>query len=173
MKKTFELVYNTLKNRDFGVKRYYFTPEPLFYYTCRLIHSNKAPELDRLREILKECVQERIGQDGDNAVCLAIRVLICQKLGIENKKDLQRLLELQEEDGGFGVGWYYNFGRSKVKIGHRGLTSALSVEAMKGAVERGDIVEPGVDAKERDVREQSQHGSGYLGWVKKWVGIMY
>ena len=102
---------------------------------CRLVHSANAPELDRLREILRACVTERIGVEG-NSVCLAIRLLICQKLGIPNTRGLQTLLSLQEEDGGFGVGWYYNFGRSKVKLGHSGLTAALSVEALKGSVQQ-------------------------------------
>lgn len=161
MKKTFELVLSTLQNRDFGVKRYYFTPEPLLYYACRLVQSAKAPELDRMREILKDCVTERIGLDG-NAVCLAIRLLICQKLGIPNSKDFQALLALQEEDGGFGVGWYYNFGRSKVRIGHRGLTAALSVEALKGASLRY--------LSDEEKAHVESRGNTLISWMK-WVGI--
>lgn len=41
------------------------------------------------------------------------------------------LLRLQEEDGSFGVGWYYAFGKTNIKIGHRGLTCTLSTEAIK------------------------------------------
>ncbi|KAF2748684.1 hypothetical protein M011DRAFT_374562, partial [Sporormia fimetaria CBS 119925] len=130
VRKTFDLVYATLKKRDFGVKRYYFTPEPLLYYVCRLVNSSKAPELENLKAMLKECVSERLGVEG-NSVCLAIRIFLCVKLGIpHSKKDLERLVAMQEEDGSFGVGWYYNFGRSGVKIGHRGLTAALAVEAL-------------------------------------------
>lgn len=164
MQKTFDFVYTTLKNRDFSVKRYYFTPEPLLFYVCRLVHSGKSPELDRMKDELRACVTERIGTEVDSAVFLAIRVLICRKLGIPNPQDLETLIGLQEDDGSFGIGWYYNFGKSKIKIGHRGLTAALSVEAIKGAVERnylsGSITPP--------VRDGEQ---SYMAWAKSWFGI--
>ena len=124
-----------------------------------------------MRDVLKERVQERIGCDTDNAVVLAIRLLICQKLGIPNTIDLPKLIQLQEEDGGFGVGWYYNFGRSKVRIGHRGYTATLSVEAIKGAVERGHIKDNLAVADAPQA--QSHHADGFLTSVKKWVGMMY
>ncbi|KAI1845376.1 hypothetical protein JX266_008471 [Neoarthrinium moseri] len=140
VRKTFEFVLATLRNRDFGPNRYYFTPEPLMYYCCRLAHSANTPELLEMRDVLRGAVEDRIGSkttigdEEDNAACLAIRLLICQRLGTPNPVDLKALLELQEEDGSFGIGWYYGFGKSQAKIGHRGLTAALSVKAIKGAV---------------------------------------
>jgi hypothetical protein len=172
VRKTFDLVYNTLKSRDFGVKRYYFTPEPLFYYVCRMVHAydgDDAPELKEMRDVLRECVTERIGADDDNAIVLAIRLLVCQKLGVPNEKDLQALLKLQEDDGGFGVGWYYNFGRSGVKIGHRGFTAAFSVEAIKTAMA----------AKDQDLNEGSKSmvstkgkNGGIIAWIKWLIGLV-
>ncbi|KAF1954259.1 hypothetical protein CC80DRAFT_595372 [Byssothecium circinans] len=165
VRKTFNLVLSTLKKRDFGTKRYYFTLEPLMYYCLRMVSAADTPELTEMRNVLRECVTERIGSkvtiggEDDNAVCLAIRLLICQKLGIPNSVDLQTLLALQRDDGSFGVGWYYNFGRSKVKIGHCGFTATLAVEAIKGAAPR-DVVQGAGGAV-------STWGlSGYLTWMK-------
>jgi hypothetical protein len=174
IRKTFDLVYNTLKSRDFGVKRYYFTPEPLFYYVCRMVHAydgDDAPELKQMRDVLRECVMERIGADDDNAIVLAIRLLVCQKLGIKNEKDLKALLKLQGGDGGFGVGWYYNFGRSGVKIGHRGFTAALSVEAIRAAMAEKQQVVAGGKSTVSMAFAKSKKG-GIIGWFKWLLGFV-
>lgn len=137
-----------------------------------MVHAYKgadAPELDEMREVLKECVTERIGADDDNAVVLAIRLLVCQKLGVPNEKDVKALLKLQEADGGFGVGWYYNFGRSGVKIGHRGFTAALSVEAMKKALAAKEHV--GLDEKSGVSKAlEKSSKTGIIAWFKWLLG---
>lgn len=133
VRKSFDWVYSVLRDRAYHISaRYYFHPEPFFYYVRRLVRSAKQqPELDQLGELLAARVQERIGTTPDNAACLAIRLLICQDFNIPNQEDLQALLRLQEDDGSFGVGWYYRFGRSQIKIGHRGFTATLALEAIK------------------------------------------
>ncbi|KAH9054307.1 hypothetical protein EDB87DRAFT_1689311 [Lactarius vividus] len=44
--------------------------------------------------------------------------------------DLALLLPLQCEDGGWGPGWMYKYGSSGVKIGNRGLNTALALNAI-------------------------------------------
>jgi hypothetical protein len=131
IQKTLDWVYSVLQNRSHHPSRYYFTPEPFFYYLRRLVHSSNEPELDEIKELLIIRVRERIGTQTENAVCLAIRLILCHDFNIPNDEDLPALLRLQEADGSFGVGWFFAFGRTNIKIGHRGLTCALSTEAIK------------------------------------------
>lgn len=125
-----------------------------------------------MREVLRECVKERIGtkipigDEKNNAVCLAIRLILCQYLGVPNQEDLRALLALQQHDGGFGVGWYYNFGKSKVKIGHRGYTATLAMEAIHRAVERKELI---VQAQGASGAVKSWSTPGYLAWFKKYL----
>lgn len=134
LEKCLEYVYSVLQNRSHHPTRYYFTPEPFFYYLHRLLKASDAPELQKIKELLITRVEERIGTETDNAICLAIRLLVCQYLDIPNHEDMEALIQLQEEDGSFGVGWYYAFGRTNIKIGHRGYTCALATEAIRAYI---------------------------------------
>ena len=99
----------------------------------------QKPELEKMKELLITRVLERIGTEKDNAICLAIRLLICHHFNIPNHEDLPALLQTQEEDGSYGVGWYYAFGRSNVKIGHRGFTCTLAAEAIQAYTKGGKM----------------------------------
>jgi hypothetical protein len=84
-----------------------------------------------LKPLLKEQVRERIGREGD-VLALVMRVDVCAKLGVRNDGDLEKLLGMQGEDGGWGTGWVYRYGSSGIQIGNRGVTTALAINAIKG-----------------------------------------
>jgi hypothetical protein len=83
----------------------------------------------RLTELLRERVFERAGCPGD-ALALAMRVLAGAAVGLRMEHDLAALLPLQCEDGGWGLCWIYKYGLSDVKIGNRGLSTALALNAI-------------------------------------------
>ncbi|RDB25337.1 Alpha-D-glucose-1-phosphate phosphatase YihX [Hypsizygus marmoreus] len=129
--KTLEWVQEVLRNRAYlDGTRYYETAECFLYFTSRLLASSGDQELHTmLKPLLKERVQERIGAEGD-ALALAMRILVCDFVGIRNEIDLRTLLPLQCEDGGWEIGWIYKYGSSGIRIGNRGLTTALAVKAV-------------------------------------------
>ncbi|RSL88708.1 hypothetical protein CEP51_001632 [Fusarium floridanum] len=58
-------------------------------------------------------------------------------LGIENKRDVKTLLETQQIDGGWERQWLWKYGKEAVKIGSRGVVTAMAVRAIKQAREDG------------------------------------
>ena len=89
-----------------------------------------------LAPLLKERVSERIGAHGD-PLQLAMRLLTCQIFDLENKLDMQALLELQQDDGGWDAGWLCKYGSSDLRLGNRGLTTALAVNAVSATWREG------------------------------------
>lgn len=128
---------------EYQESRYYFLPEPLFYYTWRLlciasgsalgkIDNQRLPkELHTLKDHLIRRVSARIGTVKDNALCPAIRLLICHSLGVKNDVDVQILLDLQEDDGSFGKAWYVRYGSVGIKISHRAFAVVIAIEALR------------------------------------------
>lgn len=113
--------------------RYYPTPEAFLYFLSRLLESANGVYLHReLFLILRERVKERVGLPGD-ALCLAMRLLTCQYVGISDEADLAKLCSMQCEDGGWEPGWVYRYGKTGVMIGNRGLATALAVNALSQA----------------------------------------
>lgn len=87
---------------------------------------------DRLN-IIREALLERINVL-TNSVSLALRVSACQVIGLPPvvyRQDLKRLLSLQERDGGFPAGHFCCMGRTGVRIGNRGLTTALVIKILR------------------------------------------
>ncbi|KAF5386224.1 hypothetical protein D9615_002237 [Tricholomella constricta] len=129
--KTLQWVQEVLRNRAYlEGTRYYETPECFLFFTTRLLASSGDQELHAmLKPLLKERVQERIGAEGDS-LALAMRILVTDFVGIRNEVDLRALLPLQSEDGGWEIGWMYKYGSSGIRIGNRGLTTALAIKAV-------------------------------------------
>ncbi|KAF9462712.1 Haloacid dehalogenase-like hydrolase-domain-containing protein [Collybia nuda] len=118
--------------------RYFNTPECFLWLVSRLLsYSDDAVLHATLKPLLKERVQEHIGVTGD-ALALAMRILVCDAVGICNETDLSQLLPLQCVDGGWEVGWIYHFPTAGVSIGNRGLTTALAIKAIEAV--RGNAV---------------------------------
>lgn len=129
---------------EYQESRYYFLPEPLFFYTWRFlcmasgssaltgINDKRLPtELHTLRGHLARRVTARIGAAEDNALCVATRLLICQSLAIANPTEVQILLDLQQHDGSLGHAWYVRYGSIGVKISHRAMACVFAVEALR------------------------------------------
>lgn len=133
LRSTLQYVLSVLQSRSYLTElRYYASPECLLFFLCRLLQLSDDPALhSTLKPLLKEHIRERIGLDAD-ALALAMRVDVCAKLEIKNEVDTENLLALQEEDGSWGVGWVYKYGSSGTRIGNRGVTTALAVNAIKG-----------------------------------------
>ena len=111
--------------------RYFHTPEVLFFLITRLLACSDDTKLhELLQPLLKDRVRERIGAEGD-ALALAMRVLVCDFVGIRNEADLRRLLPLQCIDGGWEIGWIYHYGLTDILVGNRGLTTALAIKAIE------------------------------------------
>ncbi|KAJ6625602.1 Haloacid dehalogenase-like hydrolase-domain-containing protein [Mycena sp. CBHHK59/15] len=129
---TLQWVCEVLRNRAYlEGTRYYETAECFLYFLSRLLDTTGDPDLHaKLGPLLKERLQERIGVEGD-ALQLAMRIAACTSVGLKDDIDLRTLLTLQCEDGGWEIGWIYKYGSSGIKIGNRGLTTALAIRAIE------------------------------------------
>lgn len=132
LRPTLEWVHGVLQHRAYlDGTRYYETAECFLYFVSRLLESTDDEKLHaKLKPVLKERLRERIGAAGD-ALALAMRVLACATVGVRDELDMRLLLRLQSEDGGWEAGWVYKYGSSGVKIGNRGLTTAMAINAIE------------------------------------------
>ena len=62
--------------------------------------------LYKLREPLRERIQERIRSEYD-ILCLKMPILVYNHLGVPNKAEVDKLLSLQCEDGGWEASYMY------------------------------------------------------------------
>ena len=112
-----------------GGTRYYTTSECFLFFLSRFLSYCDDADLHVLRPLLKERVVELVGNPGD-ALALAMRILVCNFVGIRNDIDLGALLALQGADGGWGIGWIYRLPSVGIQMGNRGLTTALAIQAI-------------------------------------------
>ena len=120
-----------LKNRAYlQGTRYYFADCILFFVSRLLETSNDAHLHETLEELARECLREQIGAPGD-ALMLSFRIVACASLGIKDEVDMRSLLPLQQEDGGWQVGWLTKYGISGMKVGCRGYTTAMALKAVE------------------------------------------
>ncbi|KAJ5762333.1 HAD-like protein [Penicillium nucicola] len=129
---TLEWMVNILLNRAY-IKgtRYYANAEWFLYYMVRLLReSTDATLQERIQSILRTRVAERIGSPGD-AFCLGMRVLACKHLEIENYPDRQKLLDMQQEDGGWEASCLYYFPGKNLEVGNRGASTAFALKALE------------------------------------------
>ncbi|KAJ7579160.1 Haloacid dehalogenase-like hydrolase-domain-containing protein [Mycena floridula] len=132
LQSTLNWVVDVLTNRAYlDGTRYYTTGESFLYFIMRLLQRSGDLDLHSvLKPLLKQRIQERIAKEGD-AIALAMRIIVCEFVDVRNKSDLDTLLTLQCEDGGWKIGSIYGYGSSGVRIGNRGLTTALAVNAIE------------------------------------------
>ncbi|KAL8710177.1 MAG: hypothetical protein Q9220_005260 [cf. Caloplaca sp. 1 TL-2023] len=122
------LNHNACRNGN----RHYSTPESFLYFVARLYTDTPSPALRKRLSGIRSQLQERLNVP-TNPLALALRLFACQAVGIEKrlyKKDLETLLEAQEEDGGWPAGHFCCIGRTGMRIGNRGLTTALVVRIL-------------------------------------------
>ena len=128
---TLEWVLGVLEHRAYlDGTRYYETAECFLFFASRLLRNTQDAFLhSRLAPLLRERILERAGVPGD-ALALSMRVLAGAVVGLRMERDLAALLPLQCEDGGWEPSWIYKYGSSGIKIGNRGLTTALALNAI-------------------------------------------
>jgi hypothetical protein len=150
---TLEWVLGVLEHRAYlDGTRYYETAECFLFFSMRLLRQMRShhPRLHaRLASLLRERVLERSGCAGD-ALALAMRVLVGAAVGLRMERDLAALLPLQCEDGGWGPSWIYKYGSSGIKIGNRGLSTALALNAIAA------LQSPPQELEKEKVRMQKQ-----------------
>lgn len=118
--------------------RYYHSSDVYLYFFARLLVENPDSDVARnTAALLRERLKERMNSEADS-MGLAMRVLACHYMGLRNELDLQRLLTMQQEDGSFEIGWLCQYGKTQMKLGNRGLTTALAVRAVE--VVTGSVV---------------------------------
>ena len=134
---TLRLVRSVLHNRSYlQGTRYYPSADCCLFFIARLLGASSDAHLQAtLRPLLTERTRERVRQDG-NALDLASRILACSSLGIECGMDRRALMDLQCEDGGWEAGWIYRFGSTGVRLGNKGVTTAMAVKALSSGKAR-------------------------------------
>ncbi|EIM80888.1 HAD-like protein [Stereum hirsutum FP-91666 SS1] len=113
LKETFEWVLQVLKHRA-------------------LLNVVSPKTRGRITPLFAERCRERLGASGD-ALALAIRVICCNQVGIDPSTDRSTLCKMQDVDGGWKDGWFYRYPTTGMLIGNRGCTTALAINAIKGA----------------------------------------
>lgn len=109
----------------------YYSAEPFLYFVSCLIEANPgAPEVQALRVPLVAALRERVGRREDS-FATAARVLACQVMGVWADSDVGYLKELQDVDGGWETGWVCRYGRSRKRIGNRGVVTAFAIKALE------------------------------------------
>ena len=131
---TLRLIHGALSHRTYiQGARYYPSPDCCLFFFGRLLQSSDDVQLRAaLGPLLKERAQERLGQAG-SALDLAMRILTCNSLGLSYNQDLRALLDLQCEDGDWEAGWVYRYGSTGVKLGNRGVITAMAGKAIAAA----------------------------------------
>ncbi|KAL2064152.1 hypothetical protein VTL71DRAFT_4646 [Oculimacula yallundae] len=132
LRDTKEWIQDVLHHKAYASgTRYYQQPDTFLYFFARLLLDNPGSDIYRNNiELLRERLTERINTEAD-AIGLAMRILACSFLGLRNVVDMERLLKMQVTDGSFEIGWLCQYGKSQIKLGHRGLTTALAVAAVE------------------------------------------
>ena len=135
LQSTLKLIHGVLYHRSYlQGTRYYPSPDCCLFFVTRLLNSSSDTHLQAtLRALLVERVRERVGKDG-NALDLASRILACNSLGVECSIDRRALMGLQCEDGGWEAGWMYRFGSTGVRLGNKGVTTAMAVKAISAGL---------------------------------------
>ncbi|KAH8768896.1 HAD-like domain-containing protein [Diaporthe sp. PMI_573] len=132
-KKSEDYVVDCLNNNAcLDGTRHYSTPESFLYFVARLYAETSSDTLRRRLSGIKTQLMERLNVPA-NPLALALRLFACQTVDLYPelyRKDLQILLSLQEEDGGWPAGHFCRLGRTGTRIGNRGLTTALAVRIL-------------------------------------------
>ncbi|KAH7205675.1 hypothetical protein BKA60DRAFT_611704 [Fusarium oxysporum] len=133
--KVYEYLCRVLETRAFlHGSRYYKIPDWFLYILSDLCARRPSDEkLQGMRDLLVECVEERMGCD-DNILGAAMRALSAQSLGLKNGRDLKILLESQQVDGGWELAWLCSYATKPLKIGSRGVVTAMAMDAIQQAM---------------------------------------
>ncbi|QPC59591.1 hypothetical protein HYE67_001822 [Fusarium culmorum] len=113
--------------------RYYKKPDWLLYILSDLCESRPSDsQLQRMRDLLVECVRERMGLD-DDIFGAVLRSLSAQSLGFQSERDLKIVLDGQQVDGGWDLTWPWGHGVESLQVGSRGVLTAMAMTAIERA----------------------------------------
>ena len=133
---TKEWIWEVLLHRAYANgTRYYHQPDVFLYFFALLLAENLGSDLHENSagpQLLATRLREQVNTAAD-PMGLAMRVLACHHVGLGAlaNGDLARLLTTQQADGSFEMGWLCRYGKTGIKLGHRGLTTALAVKAVE------------------------------------------
>ena len=128
-----------LKNKDFIINhlksgkylegtRYYHSPDAFLYFLVRLAKIN-----DNFADLIYEDL-ERAAYFRQQITCypldLAHRTIVFKWLGIDFGWELEKLLNLQKEDGSLPIDAIFKLGGRKYYFGSKALTTAYFVQAI-------------------------------------------
>ena len=134
IQKTEDYIVDCLHNNAcLNGNRHYSTPESFLYFVARLYAETSRGSLRKRLNAIKAQLQERLNVP-TNPLALALRLFACQSVDLDPqlyRKDLETLMSLQDEDGGWPAGHFCCIGRTGARIGNRGLTTALAVRIMR------------------------------------------
>ncbi|KAH8996493.1 hypothetical protein EDB86DRAFT_3077092 [Lactarius hatsudake] len=121
---TLDWVVGLLEHRAYlDGTRYYETAE-CFLFAAQLLRATPDTNLHaRVAPLLRARIKERTGAAAGDALAGSV-------IGLRLAHDLALLLPLKCEDGGWDPRWMYKYGSPGVKIGNRGLTTALALNAI-------------------------------------------
>lgn len=107
-------------------------PEAFLYFFHRMLqHMHHQPQLrGELQTLLRERLCERIGVSVD-PISLSMRLICLDEVGIRDTVGLQTLRSMQAEDGGWELGTMYQYASKKLRIGNRGVSTALAIRAIE------------------------------------------
>ncbi|KAM0461264.1 hypothetical protein ACHAPV_004583 [Trichoderma viride] len=112
--------------------RYYENIDYMPYILSNLCSRRPTdPSLAEMRELLKNEIRDRSGCDSD-VLGAALRTLSAQAMGVPYaKRDVRVLLESQQLDGGWNRVWIFKYGKEDIKVGSRGVITAMAVKAIR------------------------------------------
>ncbi|KAF4969144.1 hypothetical protein FSARC_3581 [Fusarium sarcochroum] len=110
--------------------RYYARPDWFLYILSDLCARRSSdPKLEGMRDLLVKSVRDRVRLCRD-IFSAVLRVLSAQSLGLQNKRDLETVLEGQQLDGGWELAWLWGYGSKPLKVGSRGVVTAMATNAI-------------------------------------------
>lgn len=128
----FKHVRNILDNCGYenGAAQYLLAEPFLYFMACLVKENPEKKEIQELRKALIAGLRKRVGRP-DDSFAVAARVLACQSMDVEVRSDISYLKELQDTDGGWETGWVCRYGRTKRRIGNRGVVTAFAIKALE------------------------------------------
>jgi hypothetical protein len=133
---TLQHIHDVILHRTYlSGTRYYPSPDCCLGFFVRLLGLAKGDSnvQSTLGPLLHTRLEERVGKDG-SALDLAMRTLACDAMSIECSIDRDTLSHLQCPDGSWEPGWMYRYGSTGTRIGNRGVTTAMALEAITSSV---------------------------------------
>lgn len=132
---TIEYLYTTLTSPEHrGSTRYYPSPDAFLYFLSRL-YAQHPTRMQRFEAPLVAALRKRLDH-GASALELAMRVVSCDRMGVDACSTLEQLAARQLDDGAWPAGSLYRAGRHEAYFGCRALTTAFALRALIGGPSR-------------------------------------